>query len=1050
MSLSAVIVAIVISSNGPVEDQIGERFPPLTATWEFESVSGEVRGRIVGSRVSPKGKRVAYVSEENRTYTVYSDGKMVSESDEFSVHDNKSWQWGFSEDGSAFFCVVRNGWEWRVVFDKESSETFEQIAGPVRINKEGTRVAFKAKRDDVWGIAILENGTTTFDPAPRDAGEQNGPELAERITLSGDLEHTYKILWEDRARDSRRPPKGRVMRDNKFLGDVYGMAPLGKYSFKVIPAPFGDGYAYPTQTSDDSSYNYSIVVNGERFGPFNINPSELEFLWSANGRHFAFAGRHPKSPMAPKHQQPTYSIIVDGKTYGPYSDAYGSKLASLQFSRSGEHFVCIILKSEERRHPLTKTVRPTLVLYVLFDGRELAQSARQAFLSPDGTRIISVSGDIRSESWVHVDGEKFGPFTQVGQIKFSPDSKRFAFTAFQHGKGALFVDGERHGPIFLDSDYKFGFLEDLRAYWFAPNPEDQKREWLYIDGVATKRLHGNRDFAIKSNYILHDRGGSWFAINGELAPMKAGLQPLGGPNGLIDAISVEGDVISLFFRQTDALGAVSIVKGRLQSMPAVSPHASSSPGSVYSFAAVSEDGHKAALVGEGINSTKTIMICDTQTGEEVASFDSECAQVSSLRFAGNQRIALEGRMSRETVLTLWDVGETPKKLWSAHKHDEYALAPFVVSRDDRFKAFKTSESGRTVLRVIDGSDSLRAGTVLDAKLARFNSEADKLAVISSRRKEPTRLTIWNLSDGKQLHSYVLASLDRRPLDIVDLALDSDGRTAVAFDNNSATAICIDLHKGSIISAYTVGRVAPQQLAMAPTQGILIHTYGNPVTIVSLTDPTRAINLDLEAKSLSLSEDASMLLTTDSSGKVSFTDIQTIRDYLAAGPSGLQNRDNHGHIYILEKSAATGKNLWERPVSRSNAPPPGGSKQATRRGSIADFQIQQIKKQIDQLRAALPGETDERRRKILEGDIARLELQIEAIDKSQVAQKKANSDNPDDNHHKPEDPTEQYYAKNIEQLREMAKKETDDRKKKVIEGYIEMMEMQLEAIRKQRK
>lgn len=172
---------------------------------------------------------------------------------------------------------------------------------------------------------------------------------------------------------------------------------------------------------------WTVMANGVAQGA--AYDEVRSFTFSPDGEHLIYAARRDKRWM----------IVTDGKEGATtYAD-----VGLATYSDDGRHIVF-------RAKPAKKWVA---VLDGMPQTSEFDAIVARAF-SPDGTRLAYV-GRRGDKSIVVVDGKEGMPFDIVGGIRFSDDSRRFAYAGAdvhqgfgkQKASGRVVVDGVAGAPL---------------------------------------------------------------------------------------------------------------------------------------------------------------------------------------------------------------------------------------------------------------------------------------------------------------------------------------------------------------------------------------------------------------------------------------------------------------------------------------------------------------------------------------------------------------------------------------------------------------------------
>jgi hypothetical protein len=259
------------------------------------------------------------------------------------------------------------------------------------------------------------------------------------------------------------------------------------------------------------------AVDDEEFGPYDYRASwaelRFQFGFSSDGKRSAFTARRPAG----------WYVVVDGQEYGPYefpADRGGSSSSSIFAPRRDQWWD---------------------VLGDLLAGGESGpryhswQEPHFEF-SPDGKRFAFTAR--RPAGWYLVmDGQEYGPYELPrgrSEFPFGFDNAHFALTARRGGQWWLVVDGTEIGPLEAEPWWEFAghdvcYIAKQRGAFRIVLGD---KEWgPYEEAEASLGWRGGdgnprRAFRVK-------RGGVWYAMSGdlELGPFEelhaCGLSPDG-------------------------------------------------------------------------------------------------------------------------------------------------------------------------------------------------------------------------------------------------------------------------------------------------------------------------------------------------------------------------------------------------------------------------------------------------------------------------------------------------------------------------------------------
>ena len=202
--------------------------------------------------------------------------------------------------------------------------------------------------------------------------------------------------------------------------------------------------------------SWQLSVDGRR-GPAFIDIDMLSARFSPDGRRCAYFAKpddasvvavidHQLQPQSGKYsgnicfspdsQHVAFtvsdgdreSLIVDGKVL--HRD---TRIENLTFSPDGKRLAFVVYRQGGQRF--------------ILDGQEGPefQMVRSALFSPDGKRFAHIASEFRDGKhifFVLANGQKSGPYSAVGDLEFSSDSRRFGFFAQRAGQWMQVVEGQ--------------------------------------------------------------------------------------------------------------------------------------------------------------------------------------------------------------------------------------------------------------------------------------------------------------------------------------------------------------------------------------------------------------------------------------------------------------------------------------------------------------------------------------------------------------------------------------------------------------------------------
>jgi hypothetical protein len=233
--------------------------------------------------------------------------------------------------------------------------------------------------------------------------------------------------------------------------------------------------AHPEFSPDGSALGYAVRgAGGSRFiindqeGPIFDRVMPDTFVFSNDGKRHAYLATKAGIPVA----------VVDGVSQ---PEAGGDMVPWLQppvFSADGSSVGYLEGSERQKKMRVIVNGKPGEV----FDGVDL----NSPDFSSDGRRFSYAANDRSAgDSWFRViDGQRGKAFDALGvSFVFSPDGKRFAYTARRAGQWFIVVDGEPEVPIEGIVDRSVVFSPDSHRLAYAVAKAD-RRAYLVVDGRA--------------------------------------------------------------------------------------------------------------------------------------------------------------------------------------------------------------------------------------------------------------------------------------------------------------------------------------------------------------------------------------------------------------------------------------------------------------------------------------------------------------------------------------------------------------------------------------
>ncbi|HUJ44814.1 MAG TPA: hypothetical protein VLW52_14535 [Opitutaceae bacterium] len=263
--------------------------------------------------------------------------------------------------------------------------------------------------------------------------------------------------------------------------------------------------AYVADTTDKTTNGYRrfVVLDGKPEAPF---ADILNFQFSADGRHWAYAGRDNAIPLHygdPKPPEKSH-LMVDGKELGTFES-----VLKVLLSADGRHIAYLASTGTGMVVGLDLQTWPCLAT----NGSAIMTATSSLTMSADGKKVAWIQQGQYSAQ-VFVNGKAGASYDSIQQLSFSPDGQHlycFGFKRTAQGE-SIFVaaDDDEWGPYSRTVNgaevaaFRFVFSPDGKHVAFESG--DGKNCFVVRDGKSGApydHVYGTITFSPDSQHIAY-------------------------------------------------------------------------------------------------------------------------------------------------------------------------------------------------------------------------------------------------------------------------------------------------------------------------------------------------------------------------------------------------------------------------------------------------------------------------------------------------------------------------------------------------------------------
>jgi Tol biopolymer transport system component len=323
------------------------------------------------------------------------------------------------------------------VIDGVEGKLYERIEN-LKFSPDGRRVAYVAISSLNKIIVVDANEAAKYDYA----------EIINGVTFSPDGRHTAYVLKKLDVSGRMNPSWYAVVQD--------GVESKHYYSIDINPAfsPDSNHMAYTIGFGDGRQVVVIDGIEGEIYT--NIMP----IGWSADNRFLYLA------KILSTRKEVVVINEVEGK---PYDSIRRFNF----FSPDGKKIVYIAKEGNEA--------------VMVVDGVEVNRYQGDIyayFFSPDNMRVACMVRTSNNKCFVVIDGVESEKYDEVGNLQFSPNSKRVAYVAKAGNKWFMVVDGEKNREYEYVPSVYFSPDGNRLVYKVRVNVENEGlRSFVIVDGI---------------------------------------------------------------------------------------------------------------------------------------------------------------------------------------------------------------------------------------------------------------------------------------------------------------------------------------------------------------------------------------------------------------------------------------------------------------------------------------------------------------------------------------------------------------------------------------
>jgi WD40 repeat protein len=250
--------------------------------------------------------------------------------------------------------------------------------------------------------------------------------------------------------------------------------------------PDGAHYAYIASQQNATGPTTAVVIDGVA-GTFYFGVGDLELAPDGRVAYVATTNRGDGDRRGGEA-----ILVVDGAITMRVS---GATPIALQFAntirpsfRSPNHRIA--WSPDGKGFAIIKPNSPNPGVAVMVNGKPSGQTyltADELLWSADGSRFAYL-GSSQTGTFAIVDGQEL-PFSNISELQFSPDGKRYAFRAGQGGSSVV-VDGKEVSKAILPINGSLRFSSNSKHVAYGAQTSTGNAQ-AFLDGVAKPTFLGN-------------------------------------------------------------------------------------------------------------------------------------------------------------------------------------------------------------------------------------------------------------------------------------------------------------------------------------------------------------------------------------------------------------------------------------------------------------------------------------------------------------------------------------------------------------------------------